>query len=91
MHNKYLDHLFALAFQLHAEVFRKSHVSLSVRQIRISQRSYDAVCVCVCVCVCECSLCECMCIDVWEDGMLMVPKPMLWKPLQNCCFIFMAG
>jgi len=49
MHNKYLDHLFALAFQLHAEVFRKSHVSLSVRQIRSSQRSYDAVCVCVCV------------------------------------------
>lgn len=46
MHNKYLDHLFALAFQLCAEIFRKSHVSLSVRQIRSSQRSYEAVCVC---------------------------------------------
>lgn len=46
MHNKYLDHLFALAFQLCAEIFWKSHVSLSVRQIRNSQRSYEAVCVC---------------------------------------------
>ncbi len=46
MHNKYLDHLFALAFQLCAEIFRKSHVSLSVRQISNSQRSYEAVCVC---------------------------------------------
>lgn len=46
MHNKYLDHLFALAFQLCAEIFRKSHVSLSVRQIRSSQRSPASVCVC---------------------------------------------